>query len=58
MPPEQLYVQAAAMTGASSVTTIMFTEADGGEQHCQVGNTLLPVRRILAWLDALAEREN
>lgn len=36
---------------ARSVTCRLFTEAEGGEQHCQIGNHMLAVNYILDWLD-------
>lgn len=55
--PEQLYVQAAAMTNARSVSTLMLTKSDHAAQHCQVGNTALGVTLILDWLDTLSRRD-
>lgn len=55
--PEQLYVQAQAMTNARSVTTKMLTKTDHAAQHCQVGNTALGVAQILDWLESLARRD-
>lgn len=34
-----------------SLTCRLFTEAEGGEQHCQIGNHMLAVNTILDWLD-------
>ena len=34
-----------------SVTSRLFTEAEGGEQHCQIGNHMLAMNTILDWLD-------
>lgn len=36
---------------AHSLTCRMFTEAEGGEQHCQVGNHLIATHFIIDWLD-------
>lgn len=57
VPPNQLYVQAEAMTGARSITTNMLTSRDSAAQHCQVGNTGLVVKQILDWLEFLAARD-
>ena len=57
VPVEQLYVQAAAMHQARSVTSIMFTARDDAAQHCQVGNTTLAVEQILDWLSFLEKRD-
>lgn len=56
--PMQLYVQAAAMTQARSVNTIMLSKHDHAAQHCQVGNTELGVKLIIDWLETLSERDN
>ena len=29
----------------------MFTESEGGEQHCQIGNHLIAINYIIDWLD-------
>lgn len=57
VPTEQLYVQAAAVSQARSVTSIMFTAKDDAAQHCQVGNTELAVEKILEWLTSLEKRD-
>jgi len=57
VPSNQLYVQAEAMTGARSVTTLMLTSQDSAAQHCQVGNTALAVTQILDWLKFLENRD-
>ncbi|SCY79143.1 alpha/beta hydrolase family protein [Alkaliphilus peptidifermentans] len=36
---------------AKLLTCRLFTESEGGEQHCQVGNHLLAVDTIINWLD-------
>ncbi|WP_246258424.1 hypothetical protein [Amycolatopsis anabasis] len=45
--------QAAALTGARSVTTRLFTAAEQAQNHCHVGNIGASVRAILSWLDSL-----
>jgi len=57
VPTNQLYVQAEAMTGARSVTSVMLTSQDSAAQHCQVGNTNLAVSQILDWLSFLQTRD-
>ncbi|MEP0203638.1 MAG: alpha/beta fold hydrolase [Halioglobus sp.] len=57
VPTDQLYVQAEAMTGARSVTSVMMTGKDSAAQHCQVGNTSLAVNQILDWLKLLEVRD-
>ncbi|MBL4679349.1 MAG: alpha/beta fold hydrolase [Pseudomonadales bacterium] len=55
--PDQLYVQAASMTRARSVHTVMLSKHDHAAQHCQVGNTELGVKLILNWLESLEQRD-
>lgn len=50
IPVRHLYRQEKALARARSITTRLFTTAEGGEQHCQVGNHQLAVDTILAWL--------
>ena len=57
VPPNQVYVQAEAMTGARSVTTTMLSSQDHAAQHCQVGNTGLAISQILDWLELLEARD-
>ncbi|MEP6390303.1 MAG: alpha/beta fold hydrolase [Halioglobus sp.] len=57
VPTNQLYVQAEAMTGARSVTSVMMTGEDSAAQHCQVGNTSLAVNQIIDWLKLLEVRD-
>lgn len=38
---------------AHSVKSRMFTQAEGGEQHCQIGNHQLAVHEIVCWLSGL-----
>ncbi len=53
IPTNHYYRQKEALTGASSVVARLFTETEGGEQHCQVGNHLLAVNEMISWLDGL-----
>lgn len=46
-----------ALKNARSLTTRLFTCAEGGEQHCQVGNHLLAVRAIMDWLDTVPQKD-
>jgi pimeloyl-ACP methyl ester carboxylesterase len=41
------------LPNAKTLTARMFTEAEGGEQHCQIGNHMLAVNTIIDWLDAI-----
>ena len=51
VPLSQLARQAANLTGARSVTTRTFTATEHASNHCQVGNSGLAARVMLAWLD-------
>lgn len=52
IPKSQFFRQKEAITRASSLTCRMFTEQEGGEQHCQVGNHRLALDLIGDWLDS------
>ena len=56
VPSDQLYVQAQSMNNARSVTTMMLSNQDHAAQHCQVGNSFLPIRLILEWMSSLDRR--
>ncbi len=51
VPLEMLHRQALAITNARSLTTRIFTEAEYGHTHCQMGNIPLVTRVILDWLE-------
>jgi pimeloyl-ACP methyl ester carboxylesterase len=51
VPLRQFYQQAQLLTGARSVTGRIFTAAEHGQNHCQVGNLSLALRTIVNWLD-------
>lgn len=54
VPVSQLQRQAGALTGARSVTTRLFTRAEGAQNHCQFGNLNLCFETILAWVEAMS----
>jgi pimeloyl-ACP methyl ester carboxylesterase len=56
VPSNQLYVQAQSMVNARSVTTSMLSNQDHAAEHCQVGNSMLPVRLILEWMSSIDRR--
>lgn len=58
VPVEQLYQQAAALTGARSVTTRLATRPEQGAEHCQIGNPGLVTDEILRWLEGLRRRDD
>ena len=57
VPTEQIWRQASALTNAKSVTARLFTEHEGGENHCQVGNPEIAIKEILNWLNAIEARD-
>lgn len=50
VPLEFFHKQARALTNARSFTGRIFTEADDGQMHCQIGNMQLVVNSILDWV--------
>ena len=56
VPRNQLRDQLATLPNARSVTARIFTAAESGSAHCQVGNLGLAVQVILDWLDGLDRR--
>lgn len=52
VPVDHFYRQRNALINARSVSSRLFTAAEGGEQHCQVGNHHLAVEEIRQWLDS------
>lgn len=52
IPINQFHRLKKNLTNAHSLTSRMFTESEGGEQHCQIGNHQIAVNFIVDWLDA------
>ena len=52
-PPECLEQEIHSLVCARSVTAGVFTAREGGEQHCQVGNSALAMRQMINWLTLL-----
>jgi hypothetical protein len=52
IPVNQFYQQQNALINAHSIKSRLFTTAEGGEQHCQVGNHQLAVDEMIRWLDS------
>ncbi len=50
--PSWIHREMQEMTGAPSVTARIFTAREGGEHHCQVGNSALARDEIVRWLTA------
>lgn len=53
IPACQFHTLKNKLHNAKSLSCRLFTEAEGGEQHCQIGNHMLAVNTILDWLDSL-----
>ncbi|MDD2993321.1 MAG: alpha/beta hydrolase [Pygmaiobacter sp.] len=51
IPTNQFYRLRESIHCAKSRTSYMFTKAQGGEQHCQIGNHMIAIHTILDWLD-------
>lgn len=51
IPSIQFYRLKSSIHNAKSLTCRMFTVAEGGEQHCQIGNHILAVNTIVDWLN-------
>lgn len=51
IPTGQYYRLKRNIPHARSLIGRLFTEAEGGGQHCQIGNHMLAVNTILNWLD-------
>jgi alpha-beta hydrolase superfamily lysophospholipase len=51
VPLEQLWTQARHLTHARSVTARVFTRAELGQAHCQVGNVPLAVEVMCRWIE-------
>ena len=54
VPVDQLYSQARALTNARSLTMRLFTRAEHGQNHCQMGNMGLAAETILAWTASMS----
>jgi pimeloyl-ACP methyl ester carboxylesterase len=51
IPIRHFALHKAALRNAHSITGRVFTHAEGGEQHCQIGNIALAIDTIRQWLD-------
>ena len=58
IPSRQFYRLKNNLPNAHSLTCRMFTESEGGEQHCQIGNHLIAIDCIISWLDKYFKSEN
>jgi hypothetical protein len=57
MPLQMLPDQLMTLTAARSITSRVFTEAESGQNHCQMGNMGLALKVILGWLDETGARK-
>jgi len=55
IPLHQFHQQRNALINARSLKSRLFTVAEGGEQHCQVGNHQLAVDEMISWLDSFSD---
>lgn len=51
IPLNQFYRVKNSIHHAKSLACRLFTTAEGGEQHCQIGNHMLAVNTIIDWLN-------
>ena len=51
IPSQQFFRLKKAITQAHSLTCRMFTEKEGGAQHCQIGNLKIAANYIIDWLN-------
>lgn len=58
IPSRQFYRLKNNLPNVHSLTCRMFTENEGGEQHCQIGNHLIAINCIISWLDKYFKAEN
>jgi pimeloyl-ACP methyl ester carboxylesterase len=57
VPLDFFYKQARALTGARSFTGRVFTEAEDGHMHCQLGNMQLVIDCMLDWVRERSTRK-
>jgi hypothetical protein len=53
---DQFYNQVEALTATRSLTARLFTEAEGAQSHCQIGNFPLAIDTILRWIEERSGR--
>jgi alpha-beta hydrolase superfamily lysophospholipase len=56
MPLQMLPDQLMTLSAAHSISARVFTEAESGQNHCQIGNMGLALKVILNWLDEVGGR--
>jgi pimeloyl-ACP methyl ester carboxylesterase len=58
VPLDQFHRQAAALTNVRSLTARLFTEAEHGQAHCQVGALRLVLDTMRAWIEGCLARRD
>ncbi len=58
IPTEMFFKQARALTGVRSLTCRLFTEQEGAQNHCQIGNIELALSFIVSWMEELRNRKS
>ena len=56
IPIKHFFKQGAELTKVHSLTMRMFTKAESGQNHCQIGNVGLCLRVILDWMDQCLDK--
>lgn len=54
MPLSHVHAQAAALKAVRSLAVRVYTAAEHGQAHCQVGNVDLAIQEMCAWIDGRA----
>jgi len=57
MPIDHYKKMKDALINARTVKGRIFTESEGGEQHCQVGNHYIAIEEIIRWLDTFYDKK-
>lgn len=55
IPTDQFYKLINKIKHAKSLSARMFTESEGGEQHCQIGNHQIAIEEIFNWIKNINE---
>lgn len=53
IPKDQFYKLIVKINYAKSLSARLFTEAEAGEQHCQIGNHQLAIEEIFNWINKI-----
>lgn len=55
IPIKQFYRLKESIHNAKSLSCRLFTQAEDGEQHCQIGNHIIATNAIIDWLDNILD---